>query len=111
MRNNLDAKCKYITGKICRERLKGNDGACPFRPVNSLWSWMHVSCMGGRGENSALASQNFIHLKQSYIRCCNVSSVNGNLFHTASIVCNEIGDKFGSKPNLKSPQLHQNAIQ
>ena len=36
MRNNLDAKCKYITGKICRERLKGNDGACPFRPVNSL---------------------------------------------------------------------------
>ena len=66
---------------------------------------------GGRGENSALASQNFIHLPQSYIRCCNVSSVNGNLFHTASIVCNAIGDKFGSKPNLKSPQLHQNAIQ
>ena len=66
---------------------------------------------GGGGENSALASQHFIHLQQSYIRCYNVSSVNGNLFHTASIVCNAIGDKFGSKPNLKSPQLHQNAIQ
>ena len=60
MWNNLDTKCKYIMGKICREGFIGDDGPCPFRTsefslvMDACFILEQINCLIGQNAWTSL---------------------------------------------------------